>query len=340
MKKMKDKTTAAILAIFLGTFGVHRFYTNQRGLGITYLVLFLLSCGILTSILGLIDGVLWLVMSNEEFNRKFNAEYLRQEVHVHVHGKQSENIIINTQGTRQQTAKRPKPVPKKQTVREKRPVNNPHKITGVQRFKEYDYKGALESFQKSLAIQPNDIATHFNLGCCYSMEEDIEQSLYHLDKAVKLGFKDFDKIQHHDALAFLRSHDIFLKFVDNNYQYNNPKALDKPKKDILNDEPTEILDLNSPVKEKVIITETVKESTENRADNFFKDLFGEIEDRKQVERERKNNIQDIPPIEIEEEIPPTLSPDLLDTLRQLADLKEQGILTEEEFLTQKKRLLG
>jgi hypothetical protein len=37
---------------------------------------------------------------------------------------------------------------------------------------------------------------------------------------------------------------------------------------------------------------------------------------------------------------PTPPPDLADQLRKLADLRDQGILTEAEFATQKAKLLG
>ena len=41
------------------------------------------------------------------------------------------------------------------------------------------------------------------------------------------------------------------------------------------------------------------------------------------------------------ELPPTPdSPNLLDQLQRLADLREKGLLTEDEFESQKKKLLG
>ena len=42
----------------------------------------------------------------------------------------------------------------------------------------------------------------------------------------------------------------------------------------------------------------------------------------------------------DQEPPPQPQPDLVQQLKDLADLKDQGILTEEEFAAQKARILG
>ena len=48
--------------------------------------------------------------------------------------------------------------------------------------------------------------------------EDLQSSLFHLDKAVEQGFNDFEKIRTHDALAYLRTQPEFDVFVDNSYR--------------------------------------------------------------------------------------------------------------------------
>lgn len=66
---MKSKTTAAILAFFLGGLGIHRFYLGQTGMGI----LFLLFCWTgIPSIIALIDFIRYLCMSDEEFQAKYS----------------------------------------------------------------------------------------------------------------------------------------------------------------------------------------------------------------------------------------------------------------------------
>lgn len=69
---MKSKTTAAILAILLGGIGVHRFYLNQTGLGLLYL---LFCWTFIPLIVSLIDFIWLLTMDENRFNLKFNTLY-------------------------------------------------------------------------------------------------------------------------------------------------------------------------------------------------------------------------------------------------------------------------
>ncbi len=66
---MKSRTTAALLAIFLGGLGAHKFYLGKTLLGIVYLV-FVWTC--IPAIIGGIEGILFLLSSDTEFNRKYN----------------------------------------------------------------------------------------------------------------------------------------------------------------------------------------------------------------------------------------------------------------------------
>lgn len=65
----RNRVIAAILAILLGGFGAHRFYFGQIWLGILYL---LFSWTSIPSIVGIIEGILYLLMSDEDFDRKYN----------------------------------------------------------------------------------------------------------------------------------------------------------------------------------------------------------------------------------------------------------------------------
>lgn len=64
----KDKTTAALFALFLGAFGAHKFYLGEAGKG----VIFLLFCWtFIPMICGFIDFISLLSMSDEKFNRTY-----------------------------------------------------------------------------------------------------------------------------------------------------------------------------------------------------------------------------------------------------------------------------
>jgi len=57
----KSKVAAGLLGIFLGVFGVHRFYLGYTGLGLTMLLLTVLSIGLLSPFIalwGLVEGIM------------------------------------------------------------------------------------------------------------------------------------------------------------------------------------------------------------------------------------------------------------------------------------------
>ncbi|MGV4413964.1 TM2 domain-containing protein [Chryseobacterium sp. T1] len=68
--KSEKKVAAGILAILLGAFGVHKFYLGYTKAGVIQLILTFVTCG-LTSIIGLIEGILYLTKSDEEFDNLY-----------------------------------------------------------------------------------------------------------------------------------------------------------------------------------------------------------------------------------------------------------------------------
>lgn len=70
----KSRGVAALLAILLGSLGIHYFYVGKNTAGIICLVLTLLSCGIaatLLSIMGIVQGILMFTMSEDEFESRY-----------------------------------------------------------------------------------------------------------------------------------------------------------------------------------------------------------------------------------------------------------------------------
>lgn len=72
IQSKKSKGTAALLAIFLGGIGIHKFYLNQAGWGVVY-ILFCFT--FIPAILGFIEGLIFATMSNEDFDRRYNQFY-------------------------------------------------------------------------------------------------------------------------------------------------------------------------------------------------------------------------------------------------------------------------
>jgi TM2 domain-containing membrane protein YozV/ribosomal protein L40E len=64
----KSKIAAALLAFFLGGFGIHKFYLGQVGLGFLYLIFF---WTFIPAIIAFIEFIIFLTMSDEVFNNKY-----------------------------------------------------------------------------------------------------------------------------------------------------------------------------------------------------------------------------------------------------------------------------
>lgn len=69
---MKNKTLAGLLGIFLGDFGIHKFYLGKPGMGLLYL---LFCWTAIPAIIGFIEGVMYLLSSEEEFQAKHGKNY-------------------------------------------------------------------------------------------------------------------------------------------------------------------------------------------------------------------------------------------------------------------------
>lgn len=68
---MKSKFTTAMLALFLGGLGIHRFYLSQNKLGLFYL---LFCWTFIPAIIATIDFFVFIFMSENNFNLKYNLK--------------------------------------------------------------------------------------------------------------------------------------------------------------------------------------------------------------------------------------------------------------------------
>jgi TM2 domain-containing membrane protein YozV len=253
---MKSKITAGIFALLFGMLGLHRFYLGQRVRGILQF-LFSLFCFavsvtdntpmiLIPAAIAFIDAMLLLSMPQEDFDEKYNQRHFQR-----------------------QSVGMKRPVEIRHTP-PAQPAMSQAKASGIEKFRDYDFEGAIEDFKKALSEKYDDASVHFNLACCYSLLEKPDPAFFHLGKAVHFGFVDFEKIEKHDGLAYLRTLPEFDEFVKNGYQRSTRPAQDEL--------------------------------------SLSQDATGQVS--------------------------------LLDQIKKLGELRNKGILTEEEFVLQTKRVLG
>jgi len=65
----KNRIVAALLALFLGGFGIHKFYLKRIGTGVLYLLFFWTGIPV---IIGFIEEIILLCMSDDKFNEMYN----------------------------------------------------------------------------------------------------------------------------------------------------------------------------------------------------------------------------------------------------------------------------
>ncbi len=71
---MKSRVIAGVLGILLGTLGVHKFYLGYVGTGLVHVVLtVLIITAPISSIVGLIEGILYLTKTDEDFQDTYVA---------------------------------------------------------------------------------------------------------------------------------------------------------------------------------------------------------------------------------------------------------------------------
>lgn len=268
----RNRIIAALLAIFTGTFGGHKFYLRDTGGFVFFIFLFFMSLSInfpITAIAGLIEGFKLFGMSDEQFNRRYNRGFVKRRDPI-IERRRNEQIRKQQKHSR---TVRQRQAPQ----RRKRVRNNPFKKSGLEKYKEFEIKGAIEDFKKGLEIEPDDISLNFNLACAYALMENKEKAFFHLDAAVGNGFNDFERIMKHDDLAFLRIQAEFEQFKNNGFR-------------------------------------------------------GTIINKSEPAQNQTQNTTQSSNIEVKDDV-------LLAQLNRLAELRNKGILSEQEFALERKKLL-
>ncbi len=199
----RSRIFAALLAIFFGGFGAHKFYLRDPGAGILYIFIFFIASRIgfpISFILGWIDAFRLLTMSDETFDRKYNKHIARER---------RSYVEPNRPRTRRRGVKEKRVRPSRKAIQKA----NPFKKSGL------------------------SIALHFNLACAYSLTEKKDKSFLHLSRAVELGYNDFKKIQEHDDLAYLRIQPEFDDFKEKGFRLGGNPAPDPQREEETEEQP-------------------------------------------------------------------------------------------------------
>lgn len=215
---MKNKTTAAILAFFLGGIGVHRFYLGQFGLGFLYLIF---CWTFIPSFIALVDLIIFLTMDVDRFDYKYNPHYVNQK------NTAQPTVVINNNNT---VGSMPE---KALVVKEKKETTNPvlnlepkndrFEIAGNLKYEDYDFDGAIKDYLQSLNINPHKPEIHFKLACLYSLLEQSDSAFFHLNRSIEKGYNDINQIKTHDHLSFLRiQQPTYDNFVNNGFRLAKP----------------------------------------------------------------------------------------------------------------------
>jgi TM2 domain-containing membrane protein YozV len=229
---MKNRVTAILLAVFLGGWGAHKFYLRDAGTGIFYLMLTILSASFrwpIGYVLGWIDAFRLITMSEEQFDKKYNARSRSSRERGRRESRDSVERRRDNRYERRSTreySNRSRSTPPKVTrerrtsyERKKKVIkDNPFKTSGIKRLDNFELDLAEVDLNRALELSPDDKDIHIALGRLFSIEEDIKKSMFHISKAVKLGYTDFNHIRTADGFAFLRMSDKFEEFEETGFR--------------------------------------------------------------------------------------------------------------------------
>ena len=227
----KSKGVAAGLALVGGMFGLHKFYLNETGSGIFYLVLTWILFGTfrfpITAFLGIMDGLKLLSMSEEKFDRKYN-----QRTPVRRQAREGRQYRRKSREERRIENQRQKYRMNRSATPRKR--SNPFKTSAYKKYKDFDLEDAIDDYKRALEIAPEDTEIHFNMAAVYSLSENKDKAYFHISEAIKHGFKDFEKILTMDDFAYIRIQQDFEDFKASGY--TTTEKQEKPVNNLLEDD--------------------------------------------------------------------------------------------------------
>ena len=185
-------------------------------------------------IIGAVNFLILLTMSDNDFDKRYNKEAWAEARRKKGYDVPPKNAEARTrmnptppqyrQEPRTQFSKTPPPGMQKNGKTADLTTKEGYKAQALTHYRQFDYEAAILAFNQALAIDLHDKAVHWNLACCYSLTEQKELAYFHLQRAVEEGFRDYDKIKEHDALAYLRIQPDFETFARNGFKM--PESMD------------------------------------------------------------------------------------------------------------------
>ena len=76
------------------------------------------------------------------------------------------------------------------------------------------FNKAMDDLKKASEVAPNDPMVYYNLTSLYSLQNQLDRALDSLDKALELGFNDYDSLRNDPDLNSLRKHPEYRKVLE------------------------------------------------------------------------------------------------------------------------------
>jgi tetratricopeptide (TPR) repeat protein len=76
------------------------------------------------------------------------------------------------------------------------------------------YVDGLKIDEQLIRMRPDDPVAHYNLACSYSLTEQYDQAVAALDRALSLGYRDFQWLARDPDLQKLRKHPLYRHIRD------------------------------------------------------------------------------------------------------------------------------
>ncbi len=67
MNGAEKRVPAGVLALLLGSLGIHKFYLGYKTEGIIMIAVSVFTCGSISSIIGIVEGIIYLTKTDEDF---------------------------------------------------------------------------------------------------------------------------------------------------------------------------------------------------------------------------------------------------------------------------------